>query len=540
MKHKPRIGAALEHGEAHSQEHRLWSRRDFLSASGLLGAGSMLLGGLPVRAFQPTPLLAAMAANWDDNDHILVLIRLDGGNDGLNTVVKRGSSEYYNLRPTLGIPDGKLWALSTEYGMPQETNALQPLWAEGMMKVIFNVGYPDPNYSHFRSSDIITSASDRDTVVETGWVGRFLENQYAAFLEAPPSVPPALQIGVQTNLLFTAEAANMALAVSSPQEFYQIAQTGQLFETGSLGASNRDRELGFIRQTANAAFRYSETIQRAFNDGKNEVTYPATGSNLLSAPMSIIARVIKGNMGTRIFLVDIADFDTHVNQLNNHLNLLQQVSTAVRAFFDDLAYGNSGLEKKVLAMTFSEFGRTIYENGSRGTDHGAGTHTLLFGGGIGNGFVGDYQDLSNPDPIGDPPFSVDFRDVYASVLQDWLGNPPELVNFVLGKPTPTIGGLLPPTPPALGDNGKAVLLGHNPHPTLSGAFEIKYALTQGSAVRLHVLDKTGHVLRTLISDFVAKGSHIFVFRPAQWYLPPGVYQYRLMANGQVFQRELRV
>ncbi|MBL7796307.1 MAG: DUF1501 domain-containing protein [Saprospiraceae bacterium] len=533
-----RFGSALEHGEAHSREHRLWSRRDFLSASGLLGAGSMLLGGLPVRAFQPTPLLASLAANWDDNDRILVLIRLDGGNDGLNTVIKRGSSEYYNLRPTLGIPDNKLWALSAQYGMPQETNSLQSLWAEGMMKVIFNVGYPDPNYSHFRSSDIITSASDRNEVVETGWVGRFLEHEYAAFLEAPPSVPPALQIGVQTNLLFTAEEANMALAVSSPQEFYQIAQTGQLYETESLSASNRDRELAYVRQTANAAFRYAETIREAFNTGKNDVTFPT--SNSLSAPMSIISRVIKGNMGTRIFLVDIGDFDTHVNQMNNHLSLLQQLSTAVRAFYDDLAFGNSGLEKKVLTMTFSEFGRTIYENGSRGTDHGAGTHTLLFGGGIGNGFVGQYQDLSNPDPVGDPVFSVDFRDVYASVLQNWLGNPPELVDFVLGKPHPTITGLVPATPPALGDNGKAALLGHNPHPSLSGTFEIKYSLTHGSALRLQILDKAGHVLRTLVSDFVPKGSHTFLFRPAQWYVPPGVYQYRLMANGQVFQREIRI
>ncbi|MFN0015033.1 MAG: DUF1501 domain-containing protein [Saprospiraceae bacterium] len=539
MKHKPRHGSALEHGPAHEQEHRLWSRRDFLSASGLLGAGSMVLGGLPVRAFQPTPLLAALnAANWEDNDNILVLIRLDGGNDGLNTVIKRGSSEYYNLRPTLAIPDNKLWALSTQYGMPQETNSLQPLWVEGMMKVIFNVGYPNPNYSHFRSGDIIVSASERNEVVETGWVGRFLENEYAAFLEAPPSVPPALQIGVQTNLLFTAEEANMALAVSSPQEFYQIAQTGQLFETETLTASNRDRELAYVRQTANAAFRYAETIREAFNAGKNDVTYPVA-PNSLSAPMSIIARVIKGNMGTRIFLVDIGDFDTHVNQKNNHLSLLTQLATSIRAFYDDLAHGNSGLEKKVLTMTFSEFGRTIYENGSRGTDHGAGTHTLLFGGGIGNGFVGDYQDLSNPDPVGDPPFGVDFRDIYASVLQDWLGNSPELVNFVLGKPRPTIGGLLPPAPPALGDNGKAALLGHNPHAQEPGNFLIKYALTHGSAVRLQLLDKAGHVLRTLVSDFVPKGSHTFVFRPANWYLPPGTYQYRLMANGQVFQREIR-
>ncbi|MBL7776327.1 MAG: hypothetical protein JNK89_10025, partial [Saprospiraceae bacterium] len=251
-KYKPRYGSALEHGAAHRQEHRLWSRRDFLSATGLLGAGSFLLGNTAVRTFQASPLLAALAAGGD-NDRVLVLIRLDGGNDGLNTVIQRGSSEYYNLRPSLGIADNQLWALDNQYGMPLETNSLQPLWNEGLMKVIFNVGYPQPNYSHFRSSDIIVSASDADQVVETGWIGRFLENEYAAFLEAPPSIPPAIQIGVQTTMLFRADQANMALAVSSPQEFYQIAQTGQLYSTAGLGNSFRELELGYIRQTANAA-----------------------------------------------------------------------------------------------------------------------------------------------------------------------------------------------------------------------------------------------------------------------------------------------
>jgi uncharacterized protein (DUF1501 family) len=217
-KHKNiRHGAALEHGEAHTREHQLWSRRDFLSASGILGAGSFFLGGTGLRAFQPTPLMAALSNG--NNERILVLIRLDGGNDSLNTVIERGNSFYYNLRPTIAIPDNNLWALSNQYGMPQTTNALQPLWNEEMMKVIFNVGYPEPNYSHFRSYDIVASASDSDVIVNTGWMGRFLDNEYAAFLETPPTVPPALQIGVQSDLIFKADQANMALAVSSPEEF---------------------------------------------------------------------------------------------------------------------------------------------------------------------------------------------------------------------------------------------------------------------------------------------------------------------------------
>lgn len=534
-KHKLRRGAALEHGDAHTLDHQLWTRRDFLSTTGLLGAGSLLLGHLPIRAFQPSPLMAALAGG--DSERILVLIRLDGGNDALNTVVERGNSYYYNLRPTLAIPDNQLWALSPQYGMPAFTDALQPLWNEGMMKVIFNVGYEPPNYSHFRSTDIITSASDPDVKENTGWLGRFLDNQYAAFLEAPPTVPPALQIGVQSNLVFQADTANLALSVSSPQQFYQIAQTGQLFPTAGLGNSPRDLELAFVRQTANAAFRYAQVIRQAYYAGKNEATYP---SNNFAEQMAIVARLIKGRLGTRIFMVELTGFDTHVAQENMHRTLLTQVATAVRAFYDDLSYDGSGLHKKVLGMTFSEFGRSIYENGSRGTDHGAGTHTLLFGGDIGNGFVGQYQDLSNPDPVGDPPHSVDFRSVYATILQNWLGNTPGVSNFVLGKSFPVIPNLVPALTPPAGDNNKAALLGHNPSAAVPGAFDIKYSIMQSGPVRLQILDKAGHVRRTLIDAYHEKGSHTFTFKPAEWYLTPGAYQYRLLAGGQAFQREIKI
>ncbi|HMX41981.1 MAG TPA: DUF1501 domain-containing protein, partial [Saprospiraceae bacterium] len=358
--------------------------------------------------------------------------------DGLNTVIQRGNSQYYKLRPSIAVQENNLWMLDGQYGMPLATQALQALWQDGMMKVLLNVGYPEPNYSHFRSYDIVASASPSDVVVNTGWLGRFLDQEYAAFLETPPTVPPALQIGVQADLVFRAGQANMALAVSSPQEFYQIAQTGQLYSTDALGKTPRELELAFVRQTANSAFRYAETIKNAYARGKNQVAYPT--NNFLAEQLAIVAKLIKGNLGTRIFKVQIHGFDTHAQQYDFHLNLLQQLSAAVKAFYDDLAYGSSGLEQRVLGMTFSEFGRTIYENGSLGTDHGWGTPSMLFGGGIGNGVSGAFPDLSNPDPFTDPEFSIDFRSIYATVLGDWMGTRPELVDFVMGEPFPLLPG----------------------------------------------------------------------------------------------------
>jgi uncharacterized protein (DUF1501 family) len=532
--HRP--GATLHNGIEHENDHRQWSRRDFLSATGLLGAGSMLLGNLPVRAFQPSPLMAALAGG--NTERILVLIRLNGGNDGLNTIIQRGNNFYYNIRPTIAIQENNMWAMSPEYGMPLSSNALQPMWENGMMKVLFNVGYPEPNYSHFRSYDIVASGSDSDTVVNTGWMGRFLDHEYAAFLEAPPSIPPALQIGVESNLVFKADQVSMGLAVSSPQEFYQIAQTGQLYDVTGLGSSPRDIELAYVRQTANSAFRYAQSIKDAYSRGKNQIDYPT--DNYLAEQLAIVARLIKGNLGTRVFMVEIGGFDTHANQFDTHQLLLRRLAEGVKAFYDDLGTGSNNLQDKVLGMTFSEFGRTIFENASQGTDHGWGTPMLLFGGGIGNGFTGAYQDLSNPDPYSDPNFSVDFRSVYASVLQDWMGNDPNLVNFVLGGQNhPIIPGLVPPATPVTGDNAPCVLLGHQPGME-QGAWEIKYAMKSQGPLRLQILDNSGNVLRTLINEIKPQGSYIYVFKPTEWFLPLGEYQYRLLSGGQVFQRGIRV
>ncbi len=379
-KNKKRHGSCLKHGEAHEREHQLWSRRDFLSQTGLTALGSsLLLQHFSLSAFAASPLLAALN-NSECGDRVLVLIRLEGGNDGLNTVVPRFNNVYYNRRPNLAIPESGLWALSPQFGMPNTTTSLQPMWNEQKMKIIHNVGYPNPNYSHFRSSDIWASASDANKLVTTGWMARVLESQLPSFLETPPVVPPALQIGVQTNLIFRADVGNMALSLSNPTEFYQIASTGQLYDATAADSSPKELELSFARTVANSAFRYSESIKNAYGKGKTQVTYPS--DNYLGEQLGILARLIKGNLGTKVYMVTLNGFDTHDMQNNEHPKLMTRLSTAVKAFFEDLKLG--GYDDKVLAMTFSEFGRNFYENDSKGTDHGTTSPMMLFGKDIGS------------------------------------------------------------------------------------------------------------------------------------------------------------
>ena len=530
---KKRFGSSIKDGAAHQKDHSKWSRRNFLVNTGLFTLGSgMLLGKSPVNAFQPNPFLASLCTN--ECDRTLVLIRLEGGNDGLNTVIHRGDDEYYNIRPTLAVPESGLWALSDEYGMPNEMLELQSMWGDGRMKIVHNVGYPQPDYSHFRSSDIWATASDADENKYTGWVGRFLDNEFPAYLAAPPTIPPALQIGVSTNILFRADHGNMALAVSNPTEFYQIAQTGELYSSDNLGNCASDVELSYLRQTANNAFRYSETIKEAYNGGINEATYP---DNYLAEQLAIVARLIKGQLGTKIYMVTIGGFDTHAEQNPDHNILLNNLATAVKAFYNDIDAAN--LSDDVLTMTFSEFGRTIFENGSLGTDHGTGAPLMLFGGeNLGSGFVGTAPDLLSVGPYEDPEFDVDFRSVYATVLEDWLCSDSSISDYVLGQPFETINGLVPAGTPSVGSNDTAALLGHQPSQITPGNIAIKYSIYRRGSVRLRILDQAGQALRVLFNEFKERGSYTFDFNPAVYYLPPGQYVYQMDTGGKVYSRRV--
>ncbi len=533
--YKKKFGASLEQAEAHKEAHKAWDRRTFLKMTGLSAmGGAMMLGASPVQAFAPNSFLQSLTSG-DCGDRILVLIRLNGGNDGLNTVILRDNDEYYNIRPTLAVPESGLWALNDDYGMPNEMIDLEPMWQEGKMKVIHNVGYPNQNYSHFRSSDIWASASASNELIQTGWMGRWLDKDFPAFLSAPPVIPPALQIGIQTNMVFRADYGNMALAISNPTEFYQIAQTGELYQTGTLGNIPNEKELTFVRSVANSAFRYSESIQGAYNMGNNQVAYP---NNYLAEQLAIVSRLIKGNLGTKVFMVSIGGFDTHANQASFHPILINYLASSVKAFFDDLAA--SGHSQNVLAMTFSEFGRTIYENGSVGTDHGTGAPLFLFGDDIGQGFHGTPPDLVNVNPYGDPEHDVDFRSVYASVLGNWLCAPDAVTDHILGEDLGIIDGLLPDSDPPQGSNEVALLLGHNPANDQGGtAFEIKYALKRRGNVRLTIRTKSGQLLRTLVNEFKEKGSYTFVFHPDQYFLTPGEYLYQLEGGGRSYTRVIR-
>lgn len=527
-------GWSLSDGKAHAQDHFRRSRRDFLGKLGLMGGSSLLFHGFPLSVQSSNPL--GFFLSQSACDHILLLIQLKGGNDGLNTLIPLYDYGYYSLlRPGIKIAEKDSIALSKESAIPKYMQGVHPLWEKGQMKALRSVGYPEQNLSHFRSTDIWTSASDAATNITTGWMGRWLETEYPDYIFSPPTIPPAIQIGGDGTLVFEAGEINMSVAVANPAEMYEIAKTGQLYDTLDVPATVYGEELRYIRSIANSTFVYAESIKKAYDEGINSFEYQ---DNDIAKQFALVARLIKGKLGTRIYMVSLDGFDTHANQPDWHPRLMRELSDAMNGFYKDL--GQAGWDRQVMAMTFSEFGRRIEQNGSLGTDHGSAAPLLLFGSALeGNGFIGKIPDLRNPDPYGNLVHDLDFRSVYATVLERWMCIDAAQVDAILGDKLPRIESLLfngtTPVDPVLDDG---VSFRHEArYDSATGKTFVYFFLPRPGKVRLQVMDFQGKVLAELLNENLAAGEHIQNL--SGFGTAAGMYFYRIEALGKVFTKSIR-
>ncbi len=417
----------IKNQNGHDEEHKFWSRRSFLQALGIAGSGSMMLGSNMLTASAPSPLSAAIANA--DTDNILILIRLSGGNDGLSTVIPIEQYDLYaNARPNIYIPESKVLKLTDEFGVPSYMNALEPMWGEGQFKAVHGVGYENQSLSHFTGSDIYANTDLTTTGfsgLNTGWMGRYFENIYPDYLVNPPASPAAIQIGNFGSLVFQGEETNYAFVTSNIDQLEEIAETGVQYslDPALFNECMYGDQLRFLRGVANTTYEYSGLIHEAYERGQNEVQYQDNG---FARQLALLARLIKGNLGTKVYMISMGGFDTHGNQPLAHERLMSNLSIAINNFYEDIAFTQQ--DDKVLSMTFSEFGRRIFENGSNGTDHGKAAPTLFFGSGLnGSAFVGEHPSLESPNGRGNLEYTMDFRDLYATVLAEWLCVPIPLV-----------------------------------------------------------------------------------------------------------------
>lgn len=535
QKTKGRYGSALAHGAAHSQDHQSWSRRTFMKNLGIAGSVSMLLGRTQLTALSASPL--GMALNTTDSDNILVLIRFKGGNDGLNMIVPVFDyGTYKSYRPTIAIPENQLINLSDSFGMPNTMASVQNMWESGAMKVVNSVGYEDQNLSHFRSTDIWASASDSSTLDASGWLGRLVDRQFPDYVTDPPESPQAIQIGGSGTLTFNNEdGVNMGVIVNDPEELFQIAQNGELYDAVNVPDCYYGEQLSFVRTVANSTFRYAEIIADAYAQGANTVEY---GPNL-GEQLALVARLIKGGLQTKLYMVTLDGFDTHANQNGSHPGLMYNLSTSVHAFYEDLAA--SGVAHRVLSMTFSEFGRRIEQNASGGTDHGAAAPLILFGEGLnGNGFVGAAPDLQDLDEIGNLRYDLDFRQIYSTVLENWLCIDPSLVDEVLGRSFERLPelGLTCETPTAT-QNHQATLLHHRALYD-QGRIVVEYTLPESMSVKVQIFDILGRPIETLFEGYQMPGTHQHDFRTWGNRISSGIYVYHITAGRRAYSNKIRI
>ena len=533
-----RFGSCLEHGCAHTEDHQRWTRRDFLAGLGLAAGGSVLIGSTPVKALGRSSLLEQL--RQASSDRVLVLVQLFGGNDGLNTIIPVEDDKYYNVRPSLAIPKHVALPLTPVLGMHPAMSSLQSLYDSGEMAIVQGIGYADSSLSHFRSTDVWLSGSDAKTYLSTGWTGRQMDMMYPRFDTQPASYPLAVQIGGLGTLLFAGSQRDMGIAVTNPALFRRLAREGKYYDEQSVPATPYGDEMAYVRRVCNDTFRYGAAIQEASAQGRNDVNYP--GQNYLAESLSIVARLIKGNLGSHIYHVGIGGFDTHGSQGSvhgAHATLLRNLSEAVVPFLQDIATG--GRSNKVLVMTFSEFGRRVEQNGSGGTDHGTAAPLFLFGAGTNGGLYGDAPSLTDLDNNGNLKYQTDFRAIYSTVLQHWFGFSLGASTVVLGQPYDPLALVREPSNVLVTDRERAevprsfVLHQNYPNP-FNPSTSIPYTLREGGPARLDVFDAAGRHVRTLLDAVQPAGSYTVAFDGLG--LASGVYHYRLRMSNGVVSRQM--
>ncbi|HZQ47873.1 MAG TPA: DUF1501 domain-containing protein [Verrucomicrobiae bacterium] len=440
----------------------LRTRREFLRTTVLGGALSCTIPAFLANTFSALQANAADSATQvatGRDSTILVVLQMAGGNDGLNTVAPFSNDHYHRARPRLGLQAAEVLKLNEDVGLHPGLTGFKQLYDSGSLAIIQGVGYPNPNRSHFRSTEIWQTASDSSRFEAYGWLGRYFDNACAG---ADPTV--GVNIGRQMPQAFAAKKP-MGVSLENPQGYRFITsergRAGAASEEsyrklndsdetmqmagGDLGGSNSGDSIGsiggstkhsgsaldFLERTALDAQISSDKIRAISSKVENKASYPPSP---LANSLKLVARLIGGSLPTRVYYVSQGGYDTHTNQAGTQQRLLKDLGDSVKAFTEDLkAQGNLS---RVLVMTFSEFGRRVAENANGGTDHGAAAPMFIIGDKVKAGLLGKYPSLAPADLFqGDMKYTVDFRSVYAGILESWLKTPS---SPILGRQFPPL------------------------------------------------------------------------------------------------------
>ncbi|SEP63409.1 DUF1501 domain-containing protein [Neolewinella agarilytica] len=507
------------------------NRRNFLRTGAALGIP--VLAGAPLSASLTNGLRSLVNP---DSDRVLVLIQLNGGNDGLSTLVPVNQfDKLMRVRSNLMVPQNQLLGIDGDLAFHPAAVGMQRIYQDGKMTAIQGVAYPDQNRSHFRSTDIWTSASDANELVTSGWIGRNFEYDNPGFPEGYPNEeaphPFAIAMGSQVSQTCQGIGTNFSMAVTDPFNLLTLAGGGN----APLPDNFYGDELSFLRTSIVQANAYGDVVQQIAERGQSTATYPDTR---FARELKNVAQLISGGLQTKVYVVSLGGFDTHANQVvgGNPANgiysdLLTTLSEGLAAFHQDIRALD--LENRVLSMTFSEFGRRIRSNQSMGSDHGTAAPLFLMGACVKAGILGNNAEIGDAVTTDEGvAMQYDFRDIYGTVFQDWFELDPERVRELLSHDyvhLPILGGC---GATSTEDNSSPTNLEVRlwPNPTANNA-QIRFAIPGGETVDLSISTSSGRLLKTIFKRKLAAGNHQFSLDISSY--PAGVYFVRLQSGATV-------
>ena len=484
-------------------QRRKFIRNTAASAVALPG----LINGFNMKAYGEGSMLHNLYTSTVQTDHVLVIIQMAGGNDGLNMVIPLDLyANYYNARSNIAVAQSAVLALTgtAATGLHPSMTGLRDMYNNGKVAIVQSAGYPTFNFSHFRATDIWMSASNSTEYVTSGWLGRYLNNEFAGFPNGYPNTvmpdPLAIQFGSSTSLSLLGPATQMSITISNPDTFLNfVNDVEEPVPNTPAGA-----KLAYVRQISKQSEVYSNIVKNAYNipGNVNKVTYPNT---TLANQLKIVARLVNGGLKTKVYAVNFSGFDTHAGQtdatnhsIGTHANLMAQLSDGIKAFYDDLKLMNQ--DQRVIGMTFSEFGRRIKSNASGGTDHGQAAPMFLFGTKVTGGIIGTSPAIPATATVNDNiAMQTDFRSIYQSLLSNWLcqDDPSTLATMLRSFPqVPTVNNAdCVPTPPG-GRPNPAQLITNYPNPATN--FTMVEFKSDGGHTLMQLVGPDGNVVSTIM------------------------------------------
>lgn len=508
-------------------------RRSFLKYSSLFST-PLLVGGLPVSSIARNSLASFIN---EDNDKVLILIQLNGGNDGLATLVPMNSYDVLaNVRSNIIVPENQLVTLDSDLALHPSFGDMKALYDDAKLNIIQNVGYPEQNRSHFRSTDIWHSGSGSNEFETSGWLGRHFEVDHPDY---PPQYPNAdfpdpFAITVGTNISETCQglAGNFSIAISDPNNITALASP----VNNELADGCAKEQLDFLSNAIEKTNKYGDRIKAAYDAGNN-LSAQYGDTNRLGNQLKTVARLISGGLQSKVYVVSIGGFDTHADQTDGvsptagiHANLLSDLSNAITAFMDDIK--QLGHERKVMGMTYSEFGRRIRSNNSFGTDHGDAAPLFVFGECVDAGVKGQNpqitMDVTQSDGV---PMEIDFRSIYGSVLMDWFEVTQEDAQSLFSEPfqyIPITGLCSPPSSTGdLTETDQSIKV--IPNPTSDYA-TLEFDFTGGWA-KISILDVMGREMKVICNKKISEGKHAIQIDTSQ--LSSGTYYVSIRSEKSV-------